>query len=77
MSNSSRFNNRLKNREEELKEDKGTCINCTYQGNCPYADGTCSRSYYHKVYSDKIKKSVDKFKLRWYNKYIKGKVTGK
>ena len=32
----------------ELK-DEGTCLNCKYQGDCPYADGTCSRAYYHKI----------------------------
>ena len=59
--------------EEELK-DEGTCKNCKHQGDCPYADGTCSRAYYHKIYSNKKEKSVDKFVLKQYNKLIKGKV---
>lgn len=47
----------------ELK-DKGTCFNCKHQGDCPYTDGTCSRSYYHKIYSNKKEKSIDKFVLK-------------
>lgn len=49
--------------QEQLK-DEGTCKNCKYQGNCPYSGGECSRSYYHKIYSDKIKKSIDRFTLK-------------
>lgn len=47
----------------ELK-DVGTCFNCKYQGDCPYEDNSCSRSYYHKIYSDKKEKSIDKFRLK-------------
>lgn len=54
---------RAKTKKETLK-DEGTCKNCKHQGNCPYADGTCSRAYYHKIYSDKKEKSIDKFTLK-------------
>lgn len=54
---------KAKYNKEELK-DEGTCKNCKHQGNCPYADGTCSRAYYHKIYSNKKEKSVDKFVLK-------------
>ena len=55
----------LKNKknQEELK-DEGTCKNCKHQGNCPYSNGICSRAYYHKIYSDKKEKSIDKFILK-------------
>lgn len=51
-------------KNQEQLQDVGTCKNCARQGNCPYSDGTCSRSYYHKIYSDKKKISVDKFILK-------------
>lgn len=64
MTNTSRHNiMRMETNKETLK-DEGTCKNCKHQGNCPYANGTCSRAYYHKIYSDKKKKSVDKFILK-------------
>ena len=47
----------------ELK-DEGTCLNCKYQGDCPYTDGTCSRAYYHKIYPNNKDKGIDKFKLK-------------
>lgn len=62
MSSAHRMNV-VHNRMEQLKKDEGTCKNCKYQGNCPYSGGECSRAYYHKIYKDKIKKSVDKFTL--------------
>lgn len=55
----------LKNKEnQEGLKDEGTCKNCKYQGDCPYSDGVCSRAYYHKIYSDKKEKSIDKFILK-------------
>lgn len=51
------------NNKKELK-DVGSCLNCKHQGNCPYSNGDCSRAYYHKIYSNKIEKSVDKFELK-------------
>jgi radical SAM protein with 4Fe4S-binding SPASM domain len=45
-------------------QDEGTCRNCKHQGHCPYNNGDCSRSYYHKIYSDKKEKSIDKFVLK-------------
>ena len=56
--------NPLRVNEEEILKDEGTCKNCKHQGNCPYSDGTCSRDYYHKIYSNKKEKSVDKFVLK-------------
>lgn len=54
----------LKNKKEQELKDEGTCKNCKYQGDCPYSNGVCSRAYYHKIYSDKKEKSVDKFVLK-------------
>lgn len=64
MANTSRH--ALKNRQSNKNylQDEGTCENCKHQGNCPYADGTCSRAFYHKIYSNKKEKSVDKFVLK-------------
>ena len=62
MANKSTTLKRYTNQEQP--QDEGTCKNCAHQGNCPYGDGTCSRAYYHKIYSNKLKKSVDKFVLK-------------
>lgn len=51
----------VKKVQKKLK-DKGTCLNCKYQGDCPYTQD-CSRSYYHKIYTNKIDKAIDKFEL--------------
>ena len=64
MSSASRMNKIKSTNNATAKEDVGTCKNCVHQGNCPYTDGTCTRAYYHKIYSDKKEKSVDKFKLK-------------
>jgi hypothetical protein len=63
MTSSGYNTSKAKQSKKHLK-DNGTCQNCKHQGNCPYANGVCSRAYYHKIYSDKKEKSVDKFKLK-------------
>ena len=58
MSQSSRIgrNNQIAKKEYQ---DLGTCKNCRYQGDCPFSS-QCSRS----CFSNKNKKSVDKFQLK-------------
>ena len=58
MSQSSRIGKNNKATKKEY-QDLGTCKNCQYQGNCPFSS-QCSRS----CFSDKKKKTVDKFKLK-------------
>ena len=61
---SSHFNHSINVNKKNLI-DEGTCKNCTYQGNCPYLDGSCSRAYRSKFYSSsKNKKCIDRFVLK-------------
>lgn len=64
MANTSRHTLKSRQSNKNHLQDEGTCKNCKHQGNCPYADGTCSRASYHKFYSNKKEKSIDKFVLK-------------
>ena len=58
MSQSSRMGRHNQTTKKEY-QDLGTCKNCRYQGDCPFRS-QCSRS----CFSDKKKKTIDKFKLK-------------